>query len=80
MLDLAFHNGAGGASASAGTAANASVLVDLVDVAFADSSNGALVDAGAASNADVSDSVSHFFTFFRINIAIFLFLNAVQKY
>ncbi len=59
-MSLAFHNSASGASASAGTAANASVLVDLVDVAFADSSNGALVDAGAASNADVSDFVSHF--------------------
>jgi hypothetical protein len=67
VLSLAFHNGAGGASASAGTAGDASVLVDFVDVAFADSSNGALVDAGAASNADVSDSVSHFVSFFRIN-------------
>jgi hypothetical protein len=63
-VSLAFHNGAGGASASAGTAANASVLVDFVDVAFADSSNGALVDAGAASNADVSDFVSHFLSVF----------------
>ena len=57
---LASDDGAGGAGASAGTAVDASVLVDLVDVAFADSSDGALVDAGAASNTGVSDFVSHF--------------------
>ena len=77
---LTLDDGAGGASASAGTAANASVLVNLVDVAFADSSDGAFVDAGAASNADVSDFVSHFVSFFRINIAIFFAEKAVQKY
>ena len=69
---LTLLDSASGAGASAGTAANASVLVDLVDVAFADSSDGALIDAGAASNTDVSDFVSHFVSFFRINIAIFL--------
>ena len=80
VRDLTLDDGAGGASASAGTAANASVLVNLVDVAFADSSDGALVDAGAASNTNVSDFVSHFFSFFKINIAIFSCLKAVQKY
>ena len=69
---LTLLDSTGGAGASAGTAANASVLVDLVDVAFADSYDGALIDAGAASNTDVSDFVSHFVCFFRINIAIFL--------
>ena len=67
-VGLAFHNSAGGAGASAGTAANASVLVDLVDVAFADSSDGALIDAGAASNTDVSDFVSHFVCFLGLII------------
>ena len=61
---LTLDNSAGGASASAGTAANASILVDLVDVAFADSSDGAFIDAGAASNTDVSDFVSHFVSVF----------------
>ena len=56
---LTLLDSTGGAGASAGTAANASVLVDFVDVAFADSSDGALIDAGAASNTDVSDFVSH---------------------
>ena len=63
LFRLAFDDGAGGASASAGAARDASVGVDFVDVAFGDSSDGALVDAGAASNADVSDFVSHFLLF-----------------
>ena len=58
-MRLTLLDSTGGAGASAGTAANASVLVNLVDVAFADSSDGALIDAGAASNTDVSDFVSH---------------------
>ena len=61
---LTLDDSTGGAGASAGTAANASVLVNLVDVAFADSSDGALIDAGAASNTDVSDFVSHFVSVF----------------
>ena len=64
VVDLTLLDSTGGASASAGTAANASILVNLVDVAFADSSDGALVDAGAASNTDVSDFVSHFVSVF----------------
>ena len=60
----AFDDSTGGASASAGTAGDASVLVNLVDVAFADSSDGALIDAGAASNTDVSNFVSHFVSVF----------------
>ena len=64
VVDLTFLDSTGGAGASAGAAANASVLVDLVDVAFADSSDGALIDAGAASNTDVSDFVSHFVSVF----------------
>ena len=63
-VDLTFLDSASGASASAGTAGDASVLVNLVDVAFADSSDGALIDAGAASNTDVSDFVSHFVSVF----------------
>ena len=69
---LAFHNGAGGADASAGAAADASVLVDFVDVAFADSSNGAFVDAGAASNTDVGDFVSHLSLFLGLILQYFL--------
>lgn len=61
---LTLLDSTGGASASAGTAGDASVLVNLVDVAFADSSDGALIDAGAASNTDVSDFVSHFVSVF----------------
>ena len=63
-VDLTLLDSTGGASASAGTAANASVLVNLVDVAFADSSDGALIDASTASNTDVSDFVSHFVSVF----------------
>jgi hypothetical protein len=77
---LTLLDSTGGASASAGTAANASVLVDLVDVAFADSSDGALIDAGAASNADVSNSVSHFVFFFLGLILQYSCLKQVQKY
>ena len=80
LCGLAFYDSTSGAGASAGAAANASVLVNLVDVAFADSSNGAFIDASAASNTDVSDFVSHFFTFFRINIAIFFARKRMQKY
>jgi hypothetical protein len=57
---LALNDSASGASASAGAARNASVLVNLVDVAFADSSNGAFASASAASYASVSNFVSHF--------------------
>ena len=79
-MRLTLLDSTGGASASAGTAANASVLVNLVDVAFADSSDGALIDAGAASNTDVSDFVSHFSFCFRINIDQFFALKRLQKY
>jgi hypothetical protein len=68
---LTLLDSASGASASAGTAANASILVDLVDVAFADSSDGALIDAGAASNTDVSDFVSHFVSFLGLILQYF---------
>jgi len=64
---LAFDDSTGGASASAGATANASVSVDFVDVALGDCSDGALVDAGTASNADVSDFVSHFYLFLGLN-------------
>ena len=57
---LALDDGASGASAGAGAARDASVLVNLVDVALGDSSNGAFVDAGATGNADVGNFVSHF--------------------
>ena len=77
---LALDDGASGASAGAGAARNASVLVNLVDVAFADSSNGAFVDAGAASYADVSDFVSHFFfCFLGLIIDQFLCFKASAK-
>ena len=80
MVDLTLDDSAGGASASAGTAANASVLVNLVDVAFADSSNGAFAGAGTASNTVVSDFVSHFLLILKININQILVLLRLQKY
>ncbi len=76
---LAFNDSTSRAGASAGTAANASVLVDFVDVAFADSSNGAFVDASAASNTDVSDFVSHFFTFLGLILQYFFCSKAIAK-